>query len=246
MTTDPPTLEPAQASGPVQVGRGDVKTHTLYRFYDAAGRLLYVGITANPITRFKQHRREKPWWLDVAEIKMQQFASRPDLENAERQAIRDERPLWNVIYAKRDVPSTSNAPRSPESRPKWRCHGCGTEIVGVGAAMFLSRDERMRADACRQWWEQYEYETYNDSSWQPIDLDRIMSAPDEGAWTSLCATCIRENGGIELLDNSSYFFDISRANTWQRLMSWTVHLMEKKWFNYTNWRYFMIHLGAKE
>jgi hypothetical protein len=39
---------------------------TLYRFYDASGRLLYVGIAGNPGRRFAQHGRDKSWWSQVA------------------------------------------------------------------------------------------------------------------------------------------------------------------------------------
>jgi len=35
----------------------------LYRLYDAAGRLLYIGATFYPRTRMSQHRRTKSWWF---------------------------------------------------------------------------------------------------------------------------------------------------------------------------------------
>jgi len=33
----------------------------LYRLTDAAGRLLYVGITTDPAARFKKHEGTAPW-----------------------------------------------------------------------------------------------------------------------------------------------------------------------------------------
>lgn len=68
--------------------------HTLYRFYDHAGSL--VGITNNPPRRFRKHRGEKTWWLDVADIRLEQFNSRDELAAAERRAIQNEKPLHNV------------------------------------------------------------------------------------------------------------------------------------------------------
>lgn len=70
--------------------------HALYRFYDDAGVLLYVGITADPGSRFKQHQGDKPWWTEVAHIRIEQLPTRAAVLAAERTAIRDERPLWNI------------------------------------------------------------------------------------------------------------------------------------------------------
>ena len=37
----------------------------VYRFYDEADRLLYVGISRNPAARWAQHAVEKKWWPRV-------------------------------------------------------------------------------------------------------------------------------------------------------------------------------------
>ena len=72
--------------------------HALYRFYDEAGVLLYVGITADPGTRFKQHRGDKEWWTQVVNIRIEKLPTRAAVLAAERKAIREERPLWNVAH----------------------------------------------------------------------------------------------------------------------------------------------------
>lgn len=72
--------------------------HVLYRFLDADGVLLYVGITKNPPARFAQHEREKRWWSQIADIKLQHFASRRELLEAERIAIQSESPLHNIQH----------------------------------------------------------------------------------------------------------------------------------------------------
>ncbi|WP_031129594.1 GIY-YIG nuclease family protein [Streptomyces aureocirculatus] len=38
----------------------------VYRLYDAAGHLLYIGLTCNPRSRWKDHRKEMLWWREVA------------------------------------------------------------------------------------------------------------------------------------------------------------------------------------
>ncbi len=72
------------------------RNHTLYRFFNVERDLLYVGITADPTRRFDKHSREKDWWTEVEIIEMQHFPDRQSVLAAEREAIRDEKPLHNV------------------------------------------------------------------------------------------------------------------------------------------------------
>lgn len=72
--------------------------HALYRFFDAAGQLLYVGLTVDPGSRWKNHSKRKTWWYDVANSTMEWFPSRKAVEAAEILAIRNERPLHNVLH----------------------------------------------------------------------------------------------------------------------------------------------------
>lgn len=70
----------------------------LYRLLDDHGRLLYVGISNGPIYRLFQHLEEKPWAPQIAWQNVQRFASREDAEQAERQSIQCERPLYNIQF----------------------------------------------------------------------------------------------------------------------------------------------------
>lgn len=73
--------------------------HVLYRFYSRGGRLLYVGITMNPFTRWADHRRTQRWWSQVATIKITDWEDREQLEMMELHAIQTERPLYNVVHS---------------------------------------------------------------------------------------------------------------------------------------------------
>lgn len=75
-----------------------MKTHTLYRFYDAAGTLLYIGITMSPPRRFAAHRNSQWWWNQVASIDLEQFPCRANVLFAEFWAIQSETPLFNVTH----------------------------------------------------------------------------------------------------------------------------------------------------
>lgn len=72
--------------------------HALYRFYDIDGRLLYIGISLNPGSRWKQHRDDKPWWHDVAQVTVERLPSRQVALAAEQAAIVAERPRYNIIH----------------------------------------------------------------------------------------------------------------------------------------------------
>jgi hypothetical protein len=69
---------------------------TLYRFYNDAGELLYVGITHRPQERFSHHRAFSSWWEVAATSRLERFPTRAEAENAERRAILTEVPVHNV------------------------------------------------------------------------------------------------------------------------------------------------------
>lgn len=85
-------------------------SHTLYRMFAADGSLLYVGITNNPIFRFREHRTAKEWWTEVASISLTHYESREKLAAAERQAVKAECPLWNVVRFKGPEPRARRTP----------------------------------------------------------------------------------------------------------------------------------------
>lgn len=75
-----------------------MKQQALYRFWDADGALLYIGISLDPGKRWKQHRDDKPWWSEVAKVTVEPHPSRPAAMDAERAAIAAERPRYNVVH----------------------------------------------------------------------------------------------------------------------------------------------------
>lgn len=67
----------------------------VYRCYDAAGRLIYVGCTNNPVLRLASHK--KAWWGDqLHTTRLIVFPNRRHALNRETDAIRTEKPRWNV------------------------------------------------------------------------------------------------------------------------------------------------------
>ena len=67
----------------------------VYRLYDAADRLLYVGVGERPGSRWDDHAT-KPWWADVHHATVVWRATRADALTEERDAIRNENPAHNI------------------------------------------------------------------------------------------------------------------------------------------------------
>ena len=80
----------------------------LYRHYDAAGKLLYVGISEDAGQRLAAHMGVSDWSRQIASITIEHFPTRADALRAEAAAIKLERPTYNVINAVKP-PSTALA-----------------------------------------------------------------------------------------------------------------------------------------
>lgn len=114
--------EPTQANPKAPPGRT-----ALYRHYDADDRLLYVGITCNPESRGRDHRKtaSRALWLDQAvRFTGVWYPTRAAAEEAERMAIRREHPLYNrQRYSAAHVPALRRHPGRrirPEDVLDWR------------------------------------------------------------------------------------------------------------------------------
>lgn len=97
------------------------RSHALYRFYDTGGALLYVGITLNPAERWRAHRDEKPWWHEISTITIEVHPTRDTVLDAERAAIINEQPAYNVAHNRGHAPAAVAWGRRAEDMPD-DCH----------------------------------------------------------------------------------------------------------------------------
>lgn len=67
----------------------------VYRFYDAAGELLYLGMTHDVDGRWATHERTQPWWLDVARREFTWCGTRAEAEQIESTATALEKPRYD-------------------------------------------------------------------------------------------------------------------------------------------------------
>lgn len=69
----------------------------VYRFHRTDGRLLYVGVADDIVSRWRWHQRNSGWWSAHARATVQWYATRALAERAESIAIRAEHPIHNVV-----------------------------------------------------------------------------------------------------------------------------------------------------
>lgn len=93
-----------------------MKRVALYRHFDSAGRLLYVGVSTSVMRRTQEHARQAVWSGDIAEIKAEWFDSAEAAGEAERRAIREESPLHNIVHAQAGADRHDMADRLRQAR----------------------------------------------------------------------------------------------------------------------------------
>jgi hypothetical protein len=70
----------------------------LYRHYDKEGRLLYIGLSYSAWRRLVDHAIHSPWFQHIAVVTIETLPNRAAAIEAEREAIRVEKPLMNTMY----------------------------------------------------------------------------------------------------------------------------------------------------
>jgi hypothetical protein len=68
----------------------------LYRYYDRAKRLLYIGISNDALDRWMGHKRQSPWAAKATLMTIQHYPTREAAQFAEARAIILEMPRYNV------------------------------------------------------------------------------------------------------------------------------------------------------
>lgn len=92
----------AESSSPPRRSRTNLP-HTLYRMYDRAGRLLWVGMTCNFAARMYEHRIGQPWFSMVDHTEREEHPNEASAQAAERAALLNESPIFNVMHTARGM-----------------------------------------------------------------------------------------------------------------------------------------------
>jgi predicted GIY-YIG superfamily endonuclease len=113
--------------------------HWLYRCFDGAGALLYVGVTSDGPKRFRRHGNDREWWPQVARIDIEHFTTKEELLRAETKAIRQERPRHNTLHR-------AGQPKRVEKLYR-RCGQCGQHYRPPGWCGCRQADAHAEAAA---------------------------------------------------------------------------------------------------
>ena len=73
----------------------DSRPTSLYRYYDDAGTMIYVGITSRGTVRNAEHAARMEWWPYVASQEVEHYSSRREASEREKGLIREFRPPFN-------------------------------------------------------------------------------------------------------------------------------------------------------
>lgn len=101
----------------------------VYRCLDAKGRLLYVGFTGSLNERLATHKTSSPWFRRVDHTRFVVFNTQKEAQNAERKAIKEERPLYNK----------TNNPRWLEQQPP----PCDRRCITIPIRLYRFAEKRM-------------------------------------------------------------------------------------------------------
>lgn len=107
-------------------------THSLYRFFNASGDLLYIGRTMDARSRWRSHEKTKLWFNEVTSATREIFADAASLAAAESRAIRAEAPRYNVVH---------NGKRRPTS-------GIGDELGALHTYRLAALGIRAVPESC--------------------------------------------------------------------------------------------------
>lgn len=83
----------------------------VYRLYDEAGDLLYVGISKHPEQRFVEHSQIKFWWHLVVRKQVDWYPTRKDAEDEETRATISENPRHDRTWRMSNSPARKHGIR---------------------------------------------------------------------------------------------------------------------------------------
>lgn len=206
--------------------------HDIYRFYDATGRLLYVGISLHAAQRASQHRRDKRWWNDVARMEVQHLPTmrRSVAEEIEREIIAKERPIYNVAH---------NGSAVKHRLVPGPCMVCGYDIdAGDGylelpLGRTLPKHPDSEAMRHMRWMVREDMRRIRRPDFDKVEIIVNYAATEDlmqdGAqWRVQHRHCDPDP------DSNSYWISVERIYGHRDALGWIEHLLGKTWVGGTN------------
>ena len=104
----------------------------LYRHYDKRGDLLYVGISINVFSRLGSHLRKSHWSRSIRTMTIDHYDTRKAVREAERTAIRKEKPKHNILM--------NGKRRRVKSKRGFSWIGLSLVAIALGVAYLYVRN----------------------------------------------------------------------------------------------------------
>lgn len=150
---------------------------SVYRYHDANGRLLYVGVTARNIRRGHEHAETKKWWTLCTGSVIEHFATRELALQREEQLIRRYAPPYNTVHNDKKLA----AQRLYEANMPWRSNVL-TEVEAPEVTEF-DHEERLAVHQRRVAWYELSVEDRRAAPCIRCGRDSRLMDPE-------CADCI--------------------------------------------------------
>lgn len=100
----------------------------VYRYYDADGLFLYVGVSKSAMDRARAHRQHSDWFEFATRIEIEHFATRHEALSQELYYIKAFSPVFNVAG-------------KACGRASYRSDDAGAEMHGGGALVVHAPDD---------------------------------------------------------------------------------------------------------
>ncbi len=127
------------------------RPHYVYRAYDDAGSLLYVGCTLDFERRRREHEQKRPWADRIARWEVVGYPTQEPALLAEEEAIKAESPEFNAMYNGAGLTGWNDERRAAETclhGHPWADHAetnaQGRRICGECKRIAWRRHDRKR------------------------------------------------------------------------------------------------------
>lgn len=199
----------------------------LYRFYDDAGQLLYVGITNDPGRRMSQHAEQKRWWPEVRGVSIEWYDDREGVAAAERRAVAIERPRHNKQLRQMIKLPESRRGDQPTDVLVWSCDECGLPVEPADGYLHVSMKATLQHGRAE---EDFRKICMQQGTWTSYSMADYMDlVPDPAPWLAHHSRCDPEP------DSADHWIAIDQIDSYRKLLARAIHLGQKRWINDTNW-----------
>src|ERR1035437_3236506 len=123
--------------------RDALRPHTVYRFFDAGGALLYVGCSSDWYSRWKCHGATKEWWTQITTITLARYPEMALAVAAEAEAIRTEKPRYGTQHQQRHCQKCQTEMAHPRNN-HWVCRECKRAYARARYAQKLAAAGKTR------------------------------------------------------------------------------------------------------